>query len=212
MDDVILYTHPMSRGRTVRWMLEELEAPYRAEIVGYGPAMKDPSFLQVNPMGKVPAIRHGGVVVTETAAICAYLADAFPEAGLAPPPASPERGSYYRWLFFAAPLENAVLTKALGFEVPDDKRAMTGFGSLDLVLGVLERELEAREYLAGDRFTTADLVIGAGLGWYTGFGLVEPRPAFTRYLERVTGRPAFRRASAIDDALIAAEPGATSPA
>src|SRR5271170_4286620 len=98
--ELVLYTHPMSRGRIARWMLEEVGQPYRAEIVEYGPAMKGADYRAVNPMGKVPALKHGQAIVTECAAICAYLADAFPEAGLAPPPA--KRAAYYRWLFFAA--------------------------------------------------------------------------------------------------------------
>ena len=114
-DSLILYTNPMSRGRIARWMLEEIGAPYRTEIVEFGPTMKAPEYLAINPMGKVPAIRHGETVVTECAAICAYLADAFPDADLAPPLA--ERGAYYRWLFFAAgPLEAAITDRDLGME------------------------------------------------------------------------------------------------
>ena len=99
--ELVLYTHPMSRGRIVRWMLEEVGQPYRTELVDYGTSMKAAEYLAVNPMGKVPTLRHGNTVVTECAAICAYLADAFPAADLAPPPASPMRGPYYRWLFSA---------------------------------------------------------------------------------------------------------------
>jgi glutathione S-transferase len=107
-DELVFYTHPMSRGRIVRWMLEEAGCTYRTEIVEYGTNMKAPGYLAINPMGKVPAIRHGDTVVTEAAAICAYLADAFPAAGLAPPAGDPLRGTYYRWLFFAAgPIEAA---------------------------------------------------------------------------------------------------------
>src|SRR5579863_5971550 len=96
-DELVFYTNPMSRGRIVRWMLEEVGAPYRTEFLDYGGRMKAPDYLAINPMGKVPAITHGGVAVTEVAAICAYLADAFPEAGLAPPSGSKARGPYYRW-------------------------------------------------------------------------------------------------------------------
>src|SRR5215213_680182 len=129
-DELIFYTHPMSRGRIVRWMLEEVGQPYRTEILDYATTMKAPEYLAINPMGKVPAIRHGGTVVTEAAAICAYLADAFPEAGLAPPPGDRRRGPYYRWMFFAAgPLEAAASNKALGFEVPEERRRMMGYGT-----------------------------------------------------------------------------------
>ena len=113
-DELVLYTNPMSRGRIARWMLEEVGQPYRAEILEYAGSMKAPDYLAINPMGKVPALRHGDTIVTEAAAICAYLADVFPEAGLAPPPGSRLRGPYYRWLFFAAgPIEAANTNKAL---------------------------------------------------------------------------------------------------
>ncbi|MBD0274707.1 MAG: glutathione S-transferase, partial [Acetobacteraceae bacterium] len=113
-DELVLYTNPMSRGRVARWMLEETGCAYRTEVLEHG-AMKSPAYLSVNPMGKVPAIKHGDAVVTETAAICAYLADAFPDAGLAPPPGNPRRGPYYRWLFFAAgPVEAEMTGRALG--------------------------------------------------------------------------------------------------
>src|SRR6185312_13672265 len=128
--ELVFYTNPMSRGRIVRWMLEEVGQPYRTELLQYADSMKAPAYLAINPMGKVPAIRHGDVVVTEGAAICAYLADAFPEAGLAPPTA--ERGDYYRWLFFAAgPVEAAVTARSLGFSPAADQKRMAGFGSLE---------------------------------------------------------------------------------
>ncbi|WP_207460114.1 glutathione S-transferase family protein [Azospirillum sp. SYSU D00513] len=205
-DDFVLYTHPMSRGRVVRWMLEEIGRPYRTELLDYGTGMKAPDYLAINPMGKVPAIRHGAVVVTEVAAICAYLADAFPEAGLAPPPASPLRGPYYRWLFFGAgPVEAAATNKAFGFEVPPERRAMAGYGCLADVLDTLEGALEEREYLAGEAFTAADLYVGSQLDWGMMFGTLEKRPAFERYVQRLVSRPAAARARAIDDALLAAQ-------
>jgi glutathione S-transferase len=126
-EELVFYTNPMSRGRIIRWMLEEVGQPYRTEVLDYA-SMKTPVYLAVNPMGKVPAIRHGATIVTECAAICAYLADAFPQAGLAPPLA--HRGAYYRWLFYAAgPVEAAVTNKALGFVVPPGKEMMAGYGS-----------------------------------------------------------------------------------
>ncbi len=202
-DDLVLYTHPMSRGRIARWMLEETGRPYRAEILGYGSSMKAPEFLAINPMGKVPALRHGETVVTEAAAICAYLADAFPEAGLAPPPGDPARGAYYRWLFFAAgPIEAAVTNAAMGFVVPKDREPMAGYGSLPAVLDTLEGALSQSEYLAGGRFSAADLYVGSALGWGMMFGTVEKRPVFERYWQRLAGRPAAARANAIDDALM----------
>src|SRR3954471_13507654 len=137
-DDLVFYTNPMSRGRIVRWMLEEVGQPYRTEVLDYASTMKAPAYRAINPMGKVPAIRHGDTVVTEAAAICAYLADAFPAAGLAPAPGERPRGPDYRWLFFAAgPLEAAVTNKAFGFEVPAERRAMAGYGSVWGGLGAL---------------------------------------------------------------------------
>lgn len=208
--ELVFYTHPMSRGRIVRWMLEEVGQPYRAEIVEYGAPMKSPEYLAINPMGKVPALVHDGTVVTECAAICAYLADAFPEAGLAPPLQDHRlRGPYYRWLFFAAgPLEAAVTTRAFGFEVPSEKRAMAGWGSLADVLAVFEAALANRDYLVGDRFTAADLYCGAHIGWGMSFGTIDRRPAFERYHERLRTRPAAVRAWQIDEALTPVQPPA----
>ena len=141
-DELVFYTHPMSRGRIVRWMLEEIGRPYRAEILDYGTTMKAPAYLAINPMGKVPALRHGDAIVTETAAICAYLADAFPDAGLAPPPGDRLRAPYYRWLFFAAgPLEAAATNKVMGFAVPPGREMMMGYGTYEAVIDALEGAL-----------------------------------------------------------------------
>lgn len=200
--ELVFYTHPMSRGRIARWMLEEVGATYRTEILDFTTSMKDPAYLAINPMGKVPAIRHGETTVTECAAICAYLADAFPDAGLAPP--SGERGAYYRWLFFAAgPVEAAVTNKALGVEVPADKRGMAGYGSLEAVVSTLEKAVDKNEYLAGDRFSAADIYVGAQVGWGLQFGTIDRRPAFERYVTRITDRDAYRRARKLDDAAMA---------
>lgn len=201
-DEIVFYTHPMSRGRIVRWMLEEVGQPYRTDVLDYGTSMKAPQYLAINPLGKVPAIVHGGTVVTECAAICAYLADVFPAAGLAPPPGDRARGPYYRWLFFAAgPLEAVVVNKALGFSVPPEKRPMAGYGTIDEVLGAIEGALSGREYLAGDRFSAADVYVGAHLSWGMMFGTIDKRPAFESYVARVQARPAATRANEIDDAL-----------
>jgi glutathione S-transferase len=204
-DDLVFYTNPMSRGRIVRWMLEEVGAPYRTEVLQYGEAMKSPEYLAVNPMGKVPAIRHGDVVVTEGAAICAYLADAFPEAGLAPPPA--ERGAYYRWLFFGAgPVEAATTNTSLNVVVPPERHGMVGYGSMESVIDTLEQAVTRGEYLAGDRFTAADVYTGSQIGWGLQFGSMPPRPAFQAYVTKLRARPAAVRAAALDDALIADQP------
>lgn len=201
-EDLVFYTHPLSRGRIVRWMLEEVGQPYRTEILEYGKSMKGPDYLAINPMGKVPALRHGEAVVTEAAAICAYLADAFPQAGLAPPPGDKARAPYFRWLFFAAgPVEAAVTTASFGFSVPEGQEARAGWGSLAAVTDALEQAVSAGDYLAGDRFTAADVYAGAQIGWGMRFGTLEKRPAFERYWARIGERPAARRASEMDDKL-----------
>ncbi|MGX5736259.1 glutathione S-transferase family protein [Bosea thiooxidans] len=203
-DALVLYTNPMSRGRIARWMLEEIGQPYRAEILDFGAPMKSPGYRALNPMGKVPTLLHGETVVTECAAICAYLADAFPQSGLAPEPGSRLRGPYYRWLFFGAgPIEAAVSNKAFGLEVPPDRGRAIGYGSFADVMDTLEQAVGADEYLLGDRFSAADLYIGSHILWGLQFGTIEKRPAFEAYGARLGARPAARRADAIDNALIA---------
>jgi len=202
-DELVLYTNPQSRGRIARWMLEETGQPYRTEVLDYATTMKAPAYRAINPMGKVPSLRHGDVVVTESAAICAYLADAFPAAQLAPPPANRLRGPYYRWLFFAAgPLEAAVSNNALGFQVPPERERMIGYGRIDLALNALEGALSGGQYLAGDRFTAADLYVGSLLGFFMMFATIERRPAFERYWAQISARPACLRAKALDDAMV----------
>jgi glutathione S-transferase len=155
-------------------------------------------------MGKVPALTHGDVVVTEVAAICAYLADAFPEAKLAPPPDDARRGIYYRWLFFAAgPFEAAVTNKALGMVVPEGRERMIGYGTFADVMDATEAAVSRSAYIAGDTFTAADVYVGAQIGYGLVFGTIEKRPVFERYWEKVSNRPAALRAKAIDDALVA---------
>jgi glutathione S-transferase len=203
--EITFYTHPMSRGRVVRWMLEEVGLPYRTELLDYGSTMKAPTYLAINPMGKVPALRHGETVVTEGAAICAYLADTFPEAGLAPPPGAPARGDYYRWLFFAAaPMESAMIAKALGVTPAADQERMVGWGSYDLALATLEKAIAGREFLAGDRFSAADLYVTGLIGWGLRTGGIPDRPAFQDFVARHDARPAAVRARELDDTLLAA--------
>ncbi len=187
-DEIVLYTNPMSRGRIARWMLEEVGQPYRVEVLGYGTTMKAPEYLALNPMGKVPAIVHRGAVVTEVAAICAYLADAFPEAGLLPEP-GPARAAYFRWLFFAAgPLEAAVVNRTLKVEVAPDKAGFVGYGSFERVMDVLEAALSQGDYIAGDRFSAADVYVGAHVGFGLQFGSYEKRPVFEAYHARLAAR------------------------
>lgn len=193
------YTNPRSRGAIARWMLEEVGAPYREHRLEFGTTIKAAEYLAINPMGKVPAIVHDGQVVTEAAAICAYLADVFPEAGLAPPAA--ERGAYYRWFFFGAgPVEAAVVNTAMGFVVPPERKVAVGYGSLDDVVATLEHRLEESPYLAGERFTAADVYAGSQIGWGMQFGTLPTRPVFEAYWNRIKDRPARAAAAAKDAA------------
>ena len=201
MPELTLYMNPMSRGRIARWMLEELGQPYQVKLLGYGPEMNTPDYLALNPMGKVPTLTHGRAVVTEVAAICAYLADAFPKAGLAPKPGTPEKAAYYRWLFFAAgPVEAAVSNQALGFEVPPERGGMVGYGSYERMLKGLEHAVTRAPYIAGEAFTAADVYVGAQVGWGLQFKTLPARPAFTAYWDRLKDRPAYLRSTALCNA------------
>ena len=203
-DKLTLYTNPMSRGRIAHWMMEEVGEPYDTVYLDYGPPMKAAAYLAINPMGKVPALVHGATIVTEYAAICAYLADTFPKAGLAPR----NRGAYYRWLFFGAgPLEAAIITASLGVTVPDELRGRVGFGAMKTTLDALEGALSSTPYLAGDAFSAADVATGSQIGWGMQFGGIEKRPVFEDYWARVSDRAAYRRALALDNAAMPAKGG-----
>lgn len=198
---VVFYTHPMSRGRVVRWMLEETGIDYSVELIEYGPVMKGADYLKLNPMGKVPTLVCGEEVITEVAAICAFLADRYPESKLQP--SVGHRGAYFRWLFFGAgPLEAVVMNKAFGFVVPTEKEPMAGFGSFERVMRALELNLEQHQYVAGDTFSAADVYIGSHINWGFQFGTIEKRPTFEKYLARLTNRAPFQRATELDDALM----------
>lgn len=200
MSKLVYYTNPQSRGRIAHWMMKEIGQPYETVWLGFGPDMKAPAYKAVNPMGKVPALQHDGVVVTEAAAICAYLADAFPQAGLAPAPTSPQRAPYLRWLFFAAgPLEQAVTAKALGWTVPEGREGMAGFGTFADTLNALETALQPGPYICGEQFTAADVYVGSSLSWGLMFGTIEKRPVFVDYVARVKARPASLRADQINE-------------
>lgn len=201
-DDLIFYTNPMSRGQIARWMLEEVGAPYEQRLLDYDTTMKAPAYLAVNPMGKVPAIVHGGRVVTECAAICAYLADAFPDAKLAPAPTA--RADYYRWLFFTAgPVEQAITSKHFGLEPKGEQQRMAGFGSLEAALDTLEGAVAGKAFVAGDSFTAADVYVGSQLDWGLQFGTIPSRPAFEAYVAPLRERAGYKRAKEIDNGLIA---------
>lgn len=196
------YTNPMSRGQIARWALHEAGADYEQVLLDYDTSMKAEDYLKINPMGKVPAIVHDGKVVTEGAAICAYLADSFPDAGLTPKAA--ERAHYYRWLFYAAgPVEAAVTNRSMGFEVAPDKERMAGYGNYDRVVDVLDDKFQTDDYVCGSRFTMADVYVGAQVIWGTQFGTLPSRDSFVAYAGRLTDRDAHKAAKAVDDALIA---------
>jgi len=204
-DEIVFYTNPMSRGRIARWMLEEVGRPYRTVVLDYGTTMKAPEYLAINPMGKVPAVTWRRVAVTECAAICAWLADACPEAGLAPALDDPARGTYLRWLFFAAgPLEAAVTARALGLLAPADKARMAGYGTFEEVVDALEQAVTPGPWILGDRFSAADVYVGSQILWGLQFGTLPDRDAFRAYAARLSGREAAVRAREIDDALVAA--------
>jgi len=201
MAELIFYTNPQSRGRIVRWMLEEIGQPYETEIVPYD-QMKSERYLAVNPMGKVPAIKHKDHVVTEGAAICAYLADQFPAAGLGP--RDHEKADYYRWFFYAAgPLEAAVSNQAMGWTPTPERERMFGYGNFERVIAVLDELFSLRDYVCGDRFTAADVYIGSQIMFPMQFGMLPERDSFTRYRDRLQAREAYRRAGRIDDEALA---------
>ena len=200
-ETLTFYANPMSRARIVRWMLEEVGEPYETVVLEYGTSMKAPDYLAINPMGKVPALKYGDMVVTEGAAICAFLADMFPDRGLAPAPGNPMRGTYYRWLFFAAgPVEAVVTGKALGLLAPPDKKAMAGYGSFEETIDCLESAVSNGPYICGEQFTAADVYVGSQIGWGMMFGTIDKRPAFQDYFARLQSRPAAIRARELDDA------------
>jgi glutathione S-transferase len=191
---VTFYHNPMSRGRIVHWMLEEVGAPYDVKLIDLQKKEhKAPAYLKINPMGKVPAIEHRGTVVTETAAIIAYLADAFPKAGLAPALDDPKRGTYYRWMFFGAGcLEPALVDRMM--ERPKVERTTAlAYGTYEDTLNALEAALEPGPYILGDNFSAVDLYIGAQIGWGMFTKALEPRPAFQQYLQRFASRPAYKK-------------------
>lgn len=199
MAEVTFFTNPMSRGRIIRWMLEETGCDYDTVVVPWDD--KPQALLDVNPLGKVPTIVHNGNVVTEGAAICAYLAEAFPDARLAP--TADERADYYRWLFFAAgPVEQAITDRNLGLTIPADKKMMVGYGDYDSAVDTLEMAVGRHNYIAGDRFTAADVYVGSQVMWGIGFGTLPKRPAFEAYAARLSARDAYKSGNEKDDALM----------
>ena len=204
MAEYTFYTNPMSRAQIARWALHEVAADYEQVLVAWDDKPK--ALLAANPMGKVPTIVHhtagGDRTVTEAAAICLYLAQAHPAAGLLP--SESESADYLRWTLFAAgPVEQAITARALGFEPKPEQEAMAGYGSFDRTMSTLESHLGQRQWVCGDRFTMADVYVGSSVDWGLNFGIMPPNPAFAAYAERVQARPAYQAAKAVDNALIA---------
>ena len=204
MADITFFTNPMSRGQIARWALHEVGAEYDEIRVDWG--NKPPGLLVINPLGKVPTIIHhapeGDRVVSEVAAVCAYLGDAFPDAGLAPTMA--EKANFYRWMFFAAgPLEQGITARAYGFEPDERQKLSVGFGELDTAIAMLEAHLASHQWVCGSRFTMADVSVGSQIDFGLQFGTLPDRAAFSTYVERLRAREAYQAARAIDHAQIA---------
>lgn len=204
MANITLYTNKMSRGRIVQWMLEELNEPYDVQYVAYGPNMKSAEYLAINPMGKVPSLKHGDSIVTETPAILTYLADTFADKGLIPPSGTPARAAFYRWMFFVAgPLEAATSAQLLNWKTPEftpmgtPAQGFLGFGTLDLTLDALENYLQHHTHVCGEQFTAADIYVASHLLFGTHFTKAYAmRPVFNDYIKRMLARPAKQRVDA----------------
>lgn len=205
MTDLIFYTNPQSRGRIAHWMLEEIAEPYDIQWLAYGPeGTRSDTYLAVNPMGKLPAITHGGRAITETPAICAYLAARFPDKNLQPAAVDPGLAEYYRWLFFAAgPLEQSITAKSMDWVVPEERKGTVGFGSHAEVLDAIEGALQQGAYICGEQFTAADVYLASHLSWGMLFGGVDKRQKFEEYVALATDRPAYHKANEINEARLA---------
>lgn len=203
MADYTFFTNPMSRGQIARWALHEVDADYEQVLVDWKD--KPEAFLDANPMGKVPTLVHhlddGDEVVTEAAAICLYLAEMHPEAGLLPNES--ETADYLRWTFFAAgPVEQAITSRALKYEPSPEQEPMAGWGNFDRTMDTLESHLSQTRFVCGERFTMADVYVGSAVDWGLTFGIIPPREAFVAYAERLQARPQYKAAKAVDNALI----------
>lgn len=203
-DDLILYYNPMSRARIVHWMLEEVGAPYRLELLRFDQGEnKKPGFLALNPMGKLPTLVHRNVVVTESAAICTYLADAFPAAKLAPANDEPARGTYLRWMFFGAGCVEPATLDRMFSRPPAERTAAVGYGTYAQTIAALEGAVTPGPYILGDRFTAADVYIGSQIRFGLMMKSIDPSAVFEAYLARLAARPAYRRADSQAETLLA---------
>jgi glutathione S-transferase len=202
MANLTLYHIAPSRSSIVLWMLEEIGEPYDVHLLSMKQGTnREPAYLAVNPMGKVPALKHGDTVITEAAAICCYLADEFPKAGLNIPIGHGQRGRYLKWLFFGpGPLEGAVLDRAFP-RAAQAPRAALGYGDFDTTMDVVARAVTPGPFLMDEKFTAADVIIGSNLRWATAFKLIPERKEFVDYVARFADRPAVKRANAKDEEL-----------
>jgi glutathione S-transferase len=198
MSELIFFYNPQSRARIVHWMLEEVGVPYTVKLINFEKGEhKRPEFLALNPMGKLPTIQHGSTVVTEAAAICAYLADVFPAANLAPAQNSPERGTYYRWMFFGAGCVEPATVDRLFNRPQVERPSALGYGSYDDTFDTLEKALTPGPFILGQRFSAADVYVGSQLMWgMKMMKAIKPRPTFEKYVGAVMERPAFKRSLA----------------
>ena len=199
MAKLTLYHASPSRSSIVLWMLEEIGEPYDVHLLSLSKAEnRAADYLAVNPMGKVPALKDGETVITEVAAICTYLADEFPAAGLSVPVGTPQRGVYLKWLFFGPGcIEPAVIDRAAPRK-EEARRGMLGYGDFDTAMNVVAKAVEKGPYLMGEQFTAADVVVGSQIRWGTMFKLIPERPEFAAYSARLAARPAAQRAQAKD--------------
>ena len=194
------YNNRQSRGLITHWMLEELGEPFDTVWLDYETTMQAPEYLAINPMGKVPALKHNDTIITEVAAICTYLAARFPEKGLIPAMDDPALGTFYRWLYFAAgPLEQAISVQSQGWEVKPEQEMTLGFGNYLKTIETLKTALEPGPYICGEQFTAADVYVGSHLRWGMMFGTIETQPFFETYVERLVARPAFQRTEQLSE-------------
>jgi glutathione S-transferase len=203
--NLTLFHASPSRSSIARWMLEEIGEPYDLHVLSLAKGeQRAPDYLAVNPMGKVPALKHGDTVITEAAAICTYLADEFPQARLNVPVGDPRRGTYLRWLFFAPSCIEPAITDRAFPRKEEPRRGMLGYGDFDTVMAVVAAAVEPGPYLMGEQFTAADVVLGSTLRWGMMFGVLPKRPEFVAYVGRLEQRPALKRAIALDQELASA--------
>ncbi|MDO4232173.1 MAG: glutathione S-transferase family protein [Lautropia sp.] len=206
MSDITLYTVPQSRGTYVRWMLEECQASYDVVALDFESSIKSADYLAINPMGKVPALRHREHTMTEMLAIITYLAEIFPEHKMIPAAGTPERGQFYRWMCFALHLEYAAVDKRRGITTQDgQQRRAIGYGDFDTAFNTLRKPLGSRQHLIGDHFTALDLYYSALLGWLTHVAKVLPAddPVFGAFMTRHMARPALVRTRQLEEEQVA---------